>query len=111
MNINIFLFLRNKYNDILSNIKSIDDSYDEINDFLNNSKCDNVFLICIKDQKIKMDYTNELKQIKKLINLCNLNIKNMCKHEFIEDDIDINLDTSKKIVYCKICELSYDYCE
>jgi len=34
-----------------------------------------------------------------------------CKHEFIEDDIDLSPDISMKIVYCKICENNLDDCK
>lgn len=32
------------------------------------------------------------------------NIITTCNHEFIEDYIDVDLDTSIKIKYCKLCE-------
>ena len=33
-------------------------------------------------------------------------IVSLCKHEWVSDTIDIDLDRSKTIEYCKICELS-----
>lgn len=33
-------------------------------------------------------------------------INNICEHEWIEDDIDINLELSQRIVYCKWCQVS-----
>lgn len=33
-----------------------------------------------------------------------------CPHQFVEDDIDISPDLSKKIYYCSICENNLDDC-
>jgi len=41
----------------------------------------------------------------------NKKIINCCKHEFVEDYIDISVDNSMKIVYCKICENNFDDCK
>jgi hypothetical protein len=45
---------------------------------------------------VLMDYNNIIKD--KLINSCN--------HEWIDDDIDIGLDKTKSICYCRLCETS-----
>ena len=41
----------------------------------------------------------------------NKKIINCCKHEFVEDYIDISVDNCMKIVYCKICENNFDDCK
>jgi len=33
-------------------------------------------------------------------------IENICQHEWVEDEIDVSLDRSQKICYCKLCEIS-----
>ena len=33
-------------------------------------------------------------------------INNICEHEWIDDDIDINPELSQRITYCKHCEVS-----
>jgi hypothetical protein len=93
---------------MLSSINFIIDSYDEINDYQlrNNIKGDSV--IFTKDQTIKRNCVMEKMQILNLIDICNSHIKNICNHEFIDDNIDIDLDNSQAITYCRICELSED---
>ena len=39
-------------------------------------------------------------------NLVTKKIENVCQHEWIEDEIDIDLDRSQRICYCKWCEIS-----
>ncbi len=34
----------------------------------------------------------------------NETLKNMCRHHFVNDTIDIGIDCSKNIRYCSICE-------
>ena len=33
-------------------------------------------------------------------------IDTLCEHEWIEDEIDVSLDKSQKITYCKLCEIT-----
>jgi hypothetical protein len=33
-------------------------------------------------------------------------LNNICAHEWIHDDIDIGPETSQRICYCKLCEIS-----
>ena len=33
-------------------------------------------------------------------------VDNYCRHEYVEDLIDIEYDLSKRIVYCQLCELT-----
>jgi hypothetical protein len=34
------------------------------------------------------------------------NINNICEHEWIDDDVDITPDVSKRFTYCNICQVS-----
>jgi len=111
MDINYFLFFRKKYNSMLSNIMYIIDSYDEIKYFQERHNMDGETLIFTKDQTIKRNCILEKIQILNLIDICNSHIKNLCNHEFIDDNIDIDPDNSQAITYCKICELSEEYCK
>jgi hypothetical protein len=54
--------------------------------------------------------SNLYEEYKKLNNLLNKSIIQCCPHEFIEDDIDISPDESRRITYCKICENNLDDC-
>lgn len=53
---------------------------------------------------------NSLYQLKEQIqyfeHIVNTNIINTCEHEWVDDYIDIDLDKSMNITYCKKCETS-----
>ena len=104
MDINYFLLLRDKYNNILSYIDSIIDEFDGTIEFTEDYLKDtdnNTFL----DIKMNKDFFLERKKhILYLKNLCNEYIEKICNHVFIEDVIDISPDESKAISYCKLCE-------
>lgn len=54
--------------------------------------------------------SNSLYQLKEKIqnfeDIVNTNIINACEHEWVDDYIDIDLDKSMNITYCKKCETS-----
>lgn len=95
-NIDYFLFLKNKYVNILSYLTEIVISYEEM------SLYNNDFLLQYNK------YKNELSEIKHLINNLNNLICTQCLHIFVEDIIDITMDRSQKIEYCQICEFTKD---
>ena len=89
MDINYFIFLKKTYEDALKNIEYI------MNDTRNNNNDnDDTF------------YMTRKKHFLELIDICNINIYSLCEHDFEEDWIDIDSDTSHKITYCKICEFT-----
>ena len=45
-------------------------------------------------------------EYKKIIELIN-NYLNNCKHKIVEDYIDIDSDTSKRILYCEYCNKTF----
>ena len=49
---------------------------------------------------IQIKFNNVLQSIEQ-------KLKCECKHEYIEDYIDINPDMSKYITYCSICECTF----
>ena len=97
-NIDYFLFLKKRNMNILSYLIEIINTYEEISMYNN---VDSV-VQCNK-------YKNEVSEIRYLINTINHTLTNICKHEFVEDEIDITPDTSQTISYCKICEYTKDY--
>ena len=111
MDIKYFLFFRKKYNSMLSNITYIIDSYDEIRELQVKKNIDGNSVIFTKDDTIKRNCILERIQILNLLDVCNSHIKNLCNHEFIDDNIDIDQDRSQSITYCQICELSEEYCK
>jgi hypothetical protein len=96
MDINYFLLMRGRYNNILSHIDSIIDEFDEIEKL-------NAEYLCHDNKQF---FIERKKHILYLKNLCNEYIQNMCNHEFETDTIDINPDESRTISYCKICEFT-----
>ena len=94
MDINYFLFMRSKYNNILDHLECIIDDFDEIENF----NAEYMF------NENKYFFIERKKYILNLKNLCTQHIQNICNHEFETDTIDINPDESKTISYCKICE-------
>lgn len=52
---------------------------------------------------VKM-YCKEIQRYIKLKEMCSRRIIELCEHEYIEDEIDIDAETSQKITYCHICE-------
>jgi hypothetical protein len=61
--------------------------------------------IIIKYKKItsQSELNNNYKYINQLSLLINNELYTTCEHCFVDDDIDIDTDYSKKIIYCKYC--------
>lgn len=72
--------------------------YLELYNFLNNTKL-----------KICNDSLNNniIQKMNELTKVLEEKIKIICNHEYEYDDIDISLDTSQKICYCKKCMLTF----
>ncbi len=110
MNINYFLLCRDKYTEIINSIDNIIENIGNINN--------------LTDMYIPADITNTNVMFSKPINNniffqqklyalylkseCLKYIDNLCKHEFIDDVIDIDPDRSKTICYCKHCDMSFE---
>ena len=107
MDINYFLLLKNKYNLMLSNIDELIESCENIDDF-NNEFITNtdrhLYMIFNSDAHRKI-FVERKKEIQNLKKQCDMYIHSLCNHEFIKDEIDIDPDRSKTIVYCRFCEL------
>ena len=78
------------------------DIYLEIYNYLNNKK----IMFYDNNEEFKNSY-NIIKNINELIKLLEQHIKSNCDHEYENDYIDISLDKSKKICYCKKCLLTF----
>lgn len=94
-----FLFLKKKYMNILHNLKEIHDTYLEIilSEITHGKYLEYEINAKNKCKKQIDDVEYYIKQIE-------AKIQDNCKHNFVEDDIDITPDTSRKIKYCSICE-------
>ena len=106
MDINYFLLCKNRYDKIIDSLDNIIENNDDIN-FLTDKYIpeeiitthvmftkpinNNLFL----QQKLYVQY---------LKSECLKQIYLLCEHEFIDDTIDIDPDTTKTIRYCRFCE-------
>jgi acetone carboxylase gamma subunit len=65
-----------------------------------------IYLSTIKDKEkntvvnINKSLIVACEQIKQIL-------KCECRHEYVEDDIDIDVENSKKITYCPFCETTF----
>jgi hypothetical protein len=108
MDINYFLLMRGKYNNILSYIDSIIHNFDETREFTEEyvTNKDKEFFLIFSPEVNKAFFIERKNHILHLKNLCNQYIQSLCNHEFETDTIDINPDESKTISYCKFCEMN-----
>ena len=93
-----FLFLKKRYNNILIYLTEIMSSYEEVYNYNN----DELFIIQYNK------YKQEFFDIKCIIDDINNKMYKICKHEFVQDEIDINPEKTQRIEYCKICEYTND---
>lgn len=95
---NYNLFLKNKYQGILSNLKEIIDTYKEVKIvYIQNNIYDKVTdEIQFYEEKYK-EMSNNISYIKSIIT-------KECKHNYVDDVIDITPELSQRITYCTICE-------
>ena len=56
---------------------------------------------------LELKYTKDVNLLKSFLIEINKQIKAVCVHEYVEDYVDIDLDTSKKITYCSICDSTF----
>jgi hypothetical protein len=110
--VELLLKIKNLTNHFKSAITEIINKKKEINNILIDN--DNIQYDNINDiiEKLENNFNEEPLNI--LINLINLynkeiddKINNFCDHLIVVDDIDISLDESKRIKYCKKCELTF----
>ena len=112
MDINYFLLLRGKYNSMLSNINNMIETCVEIDEYTDEyvSNNDRALYIIFNSHANKKNFLEKKQEIQNLKNICNQYIHSLCNHEFVKDDIDIDPDRSKTIIYCQLCDLSDDQC-
>ena len=108
MDINYFLFCRDKYDKIIESLDIIIENLDGI-DFLTDryvpDEITNTYEIFTKPINNNIFLEKKL-YFQYLKSECLKQIFLLCEHEFIEDTIDIDPDKSKSISYCKYCDSS-----
>jgi hypothetical protein len=104
MSLEYYLFCRQKYEEIISNLDNILEAHDSINDCTNNEKqIESIPYKLLQHNDNKVFLFDIKTHMMKLRNLCTNNINHLCKHDFERDTIDISPDKSQNITYCKIC--------
>lgn len=101
-NLNYFLFLEKKYSDILHNLIEINNTYEEITNLEHNNST-----YLLRDINSKENYKKQIYEIYYCIQQIKIEKMNHCHHNFVDDEIDITPDKSKKIRYCSICEYTH----
>jgi len=56
----------------------------------------------------EMNFNIQMNNAKHINNSIISRLKELCNHEIVEDDIDIDIDRTMKIKYCRICECTFD---
>lgn len=104
MCLDYYLLCRTKYKNIIFKLKDIIENYDDI--FLRTIDLDINENIIKFDKHIeyKEQILSQLNSMIRLKDMCELKIKILCNHEFVNDMIDISPDRTQNIIYCKICE-------
>jgi len=95
---NNYLFLKRKYESIISNINEIIFLYNEI--LVNN--IDNTLHKNLLDEIAY--YEEKCAQLNNTILQIDIILTKDCDHNYVEDEIDITPECSKRITYCTICE-------
>lgn len=104
MSLEYFLFCRKRYDNVINDLDDIIEQYKSIN--CETSSTD----LSDEDLKIFQSYINlnifiqKRQHIKKLRQICQAKIISLCNHEFVDDEIDISPESSKKVTYCSVCE-------
>lgn len=111
MSLNYYLKIKNQYNLLIFSIDQIIDHYEEIINisyeermqFEHKQEITNIISQFINSKNIYKRHKEHIETEKRIID--NI-IFELCKHEYIEDTIDIDPDRSKVVCYCKTCGLT-----
>lgn len=88
-------------------VKQIKNSINSLNNNFFEVKCNNNLL----NEYLRMfedteTYNELINNLESLIQIVEHHIQNKCEHEWVNDSIDIDLDTSQNICYCVNCEIT-----
>ncbi len=103
--LNIFLVCKDNYVRIISRLDCIIENFENIKEIDTHN--------CVSDQELLLYFVNcqedinffikKRSEINEKLDLCRKNIKNICKHQYVNDLIDIDPERSQYITYCVIC--------
>jgi hypothetical protein len=105
MSINYYLFCRESYDKIIRDLDNIIGTIEEIDECIKEEKDLLKSDIIVSNQTHNKFFFNSRKEYMQILrSACDKKIIELCKHEFVEDTIDITPDKSQNIRYCSICE-------
>ncbi len=90
----------NKYTKIHDNLSTIVNAYEAL--IIWDCECETVDELTLKKKRYKSAKSKILTKINELSGMTYKQV--ICKHNFIDDYIDIGPEKSQKITYCKLCE-------
>jgi len=101
MSLEYYLFCKEKYELMIRYLDRINELNDEIimNSKYNSIKIDENF----NDFHIISSLPKTRENLLQLKKMCDKHIFELCKHEYIDDLIDVDPDKSLHITYCKLC--------
>jgi hypothetical protein len=110
MSLEYHLLCKNRYDNIISNLKSVIENYDDIFSYaselnININKDIPELSQLISDKHQVACHLNNVIQLK---SVCIQKITQLCDHEFVTDMIDINPERSQNITFCRICEYTLE---
>lgn len=104
MSLEYYLSTRKIYQQTVLYIENIVELLSDLNNRYQTVEIDtNIFSYQLNS---KDTFLEERRRCLMMIQICSDKIKELCQHEYIEDDIDINPELSQRITYCRICEHS-----
>jgi len=106
MSLEYYLFCRKSYNNMITELNHIIETYTGVCDYTLDEMCviEKSHLDVFVPEYNKNMFIEKKQHIQRLKNLCDEKILKICKHNFVEDLIDIGLEDSKYIKYCTVCE-------
>ena len=110
MNIDYFLFCKEKYNEMVKYLEAVNNIYDELITVTNETNqipYNNIDLIWPSPNELtelKLRHEKRIQHMKNFEQYYKSQLKMLCEHTYVDDFIDIDPDTSQKITYCTICD-------
>ena len=90
-----------------SNIQKIRDNITEMDTNYFDAKCDDdIFKKYLNMFDDNDDYNKMVNDMETLKSYLMEKIRNICKHEWVCDLVDVSPDKSQHVCYCRLCEVS-----
>lgn len=108
MSIEYFLFCKKTYTEIINELDNVINAYTTIESITTEAllagTLGQMHASAFNPSHNKNIFVDRKTHINVLRNICHKKIQQLCCHNFIDDSIDIDCETSQNIRYCSICE-------